>query len=134
MSYESAHEIQERLKAERANTDLDRAEQAAREGRHAQERSVYVPPKGPAEMTPAEIEAGRIERIERERAETTAQIEELRKDRARRAYVGATGGEQGFDELYVSKLRPKMIEEETLAAMQSDDVPIGTETAEGVRW
>jgi hypothetical protein len=134
MSYESPYEIQERLVAERANKDLDRTEQAAREQQASQGPSIYTPPKGPAEMTPAEIEAGRIERIERERAETTAQIEELRKDRARRAYVGATGGEQGFGELYSSTLRPKMIEEETLAAVQSDDVPIGTETAEGVRW
>jgi hypothetical protein len=128
---ETAYDLQERRARERANQDLDRA---AREQRHTQERSAYVPPKGLAEWTPAEIEADRIEQIERERAEAVAQIEAQRRDRARRAYVSSTGGELGFDELYSSTLRPKMIEEETLAAMQSDDVPIGTETAEGVRW
>ena len=135
MPEETPYEIQERLKQEAANREITRQEQAARERAVEAARSTYVPPKDRALMTGAELEAERREQAERECREEAERVETLRKDRARRAYVTTTGSEQGFDGLYESTIRKKMIEQETLARLGSEDVAVGEQTSDGmVRW
>jgi hypothetical protein len=135
MPYESPYELQERLKQEAANREIDRLAAAARAEKVEAAQSTYVPPKDRALMTPVEIEAERREQREREQREAAEVVEKTRKDRARRAYVATTGSEQGFDGLYESTIRKKMVEQETLAQLGGEEVAVGETTADGsVRW
>jgi hypothetical protein len=132
---ETAYDLQERLKRENAQKAIDQAERQAAEKRRLETESTYVPPKADHLLTAAELEAHRDEQTKRKLAEAEAGVETQRRDRARRAYVATTGSEEGFEGIYTSTLRRKMIEAETMQHLGQEDVAVGEVTADGsVRW
>lgn len=133
LGHETPAEIEAYWRDRRAREARESAERVSAE----QARLSQPPPpapKDPERMTPAELQAHRAAQAEREREDGQEKAEAQRKDRARRAYVASTGSEEGFEGVYTASLRKKMVEQETLRALEREDVPVGTVTEEGVRW
>ncbi len=125
---ETPGETQRRVRQEQENAASERAARAAQAAQTAAERPREPLPKSLGEMDPVERQNHLAQLKADEEAERARHAEELRRGRARRAYLAATGSEEGFEGLYNSSIRQKMIEEETLRAMQPDD------KGGGVRW
>jgi hypothetical protein len=132
---ETPAEVEKYWKDRRAAEATEREKRAFDERAARDRQSSYTPPKDVSEMTPPEMEQHRLGLIEQERADAATRIETQRKDRARRAYVASTGSEEGFDGIYTASLRKKMVEAETLAALEDDGAAVGETTSDGlVRW
>ena len=127
-STETPLELQNRIREQQNRQQQEREARAA-----AERRSTYVPPpKTPAEMNPAELEAHRRANVERERSEATAHAAQQTKDRARRAYLESGGSESGFEESWPA-LQKRIIEDEAVKRMQRQK-PAGEFNNGTVNW
>ena len=86
------------------------------------------------DMHPGELQEFYAKRLADERAREAANVAQRLKERAHRAFLGAGGREDEFEEAYPA-LRRRMIEDGAVAALQAVEPAVGSVTEDGmVRW